>query len=437
MTFAWPLPIHNSKNATGLHARCLGGLMAVLFALGAQYPVSRAAADDYRLSVGDVVSFDFIDDTLPAQELTISSNGELSVPLIGGFKVAGLTVPEALEAMRSTFVERKIFIEPQLSLSVVSFRPIFVLGDVKAPGSFPYQPLLTVEQAVALAGGQSAGGATGEDRVVTAARLRGNLSENEVEIAREAVGAARLTAQLAGRTEISLDDMPSKTRDLVSAQLVELFLENERQILSAEQRSFETRRNQLTAAVAEVKGALANLEQLAEKQKQVIVSAHAEHERAAILSKRGLKTLTDLSSVERDATAQEAHLLEIYNQMSTTRRELGDLQRQLSELTDTRTRTALTALQTHTSQIEQLLASRRTTEEQILLLSSIATEEARKTSTLTFTYRIRRKVDGQVQTLTATLDDAVLSGDTVLVTIDRPETSASTILPSVALQRVP
>lgn len=417
--------------------RRLAGFVAVLLALGAQSPAWTAQADDYSLSVGDVISFDFVDDTLPPQELAISSDGELNVPLIGDFKVAGLTVPEALQAMRTAFIERKIFIDPQVSLSVVSFRPIFVLGDVKAPGSFPFQPLLTVEQAVALAGGQSAGGATGEDRVITSARLRGNLDEVEVDIAREAVGAARLKAQLAGQTEISPGDMPEKARDIVSAQLVETLLVNEREILGSEQRSFEARQNQLTAAVAEVKGALANLEQLAEKQKQVIVAAHSERERAKELNKRGFKTLTDLSNVERDVTAQEAQLLGIYNQMSTTRRELADLQRQLLDLTDNRTSTALTALQAHTAEIERLLVSRRSTEEQLLLLSSLATEEARETEALQFAYQIRRRVDGQMQTQSATLDDAVLSGDTIIVYIDHPGRSTNASPSNAALQRVP
>jgi exopolysaccharide production protein ExoF len=427
----------NISAAAARRSRRLAGLVAVLLALGAQSPAWSAQPEDYSLSVGDVISFDFVDDTLPPQELAISSDGELNVPLIGDFKVAGLTVPEALEAVRAAFIERKIFIDPQVSLSVVSFRPIFVLGDVKAPGSFPFQPLLTVQQAVALAGGQSAGGATGEDRVVTSSRLRGSLDEVEVDIAREAVGAARLKAQLAGRSEISLDDMPPRTRELTSAQLVETLLVNEQAILGAQQRSFETRQNQLTAAVAEVKGALANLEQLAEKQKQVIVAAHSERERAKELNKRGFKTLTDLSNVERDVTAQEAQLLGIYNQMSTTRRELADLQRQLLDLTDNRTSTALTALQAHTAAIERLLVSRRSTEEQLLLLSSIATEEARETEALQFAYQIRRRVDGQMQTQSATVDDAVLSGDTIIVYIDHPGRSTNASLSNAALQRVP
>jgi exopolysaccharide production protein ExoF len=123
--------------------------------------------------------------------------------------------------------------------------------------------------------------------------------------------------------------------------------------------------------------------------------------------------------------------------MSTTRRELADLQRQLLDLTDNRTSTALTSLQQHTAEIERLLVSRRSTEEQLLLLSSLATEEARETEALQFAYQIRRRVDGQIQTHSATLDDAVLSGDTIIVYIDHPGRSTNVSPSNAALQQVP
>jgi len=388
--------------------------------------MGKAAAtetDDYRLTAGDVLSFDFLDDALPAEQLSVSGNGTVNVPLIGAFQVGGLTVPEALSSIRKALIEHQIYIDPKVALSVTTFRPVFVLGDVKAPGAFPYQPLLTVEQAVALAGGQLAGGVTNEDRVVTRARMQGQLQETDVEVGREAVAAARLTAQLAGRPDISEEDLPAKARTIVTSALIATLLPTERQILSAEDRAYVTRRDQLTEAVREVKGALSNLDQLAAKQKDVITSALGEVERARKLNTRGLKTLTDLSGVERDARMQEAHLLEVFNQMSTTRRELGELQRQLAELTDKRTRQALIDLQTHIAEIERLLAARASTEQQIVLLGSLVAEAEQRAGAVVFHYRIRRKVDGAFLTREVQLDDAIRSGDTLLVSVEQPGSS--------------
>jgi polysaccharide export outer membrane protein len=48
---------------------------------------------------------------------------------------------------------RKLLSEPSVVVEIVRYRPIFVLGEVKSPGPFPYQPHMTMLTAVALAGG--------------------------------------------------------------------------------------------------------------------------------------------------------------------------------------------------------------------------------------------------------------------------------------------
>jgi exopolysaccharide production protein ExoF len=400
-----------------LHAGIAVAMTAML--PGFQASAWAADGDDYKLSVGDIVSFDFIDDALPAEQLTVASDGAVTIPLIGSFRVAGLTVPQALGQIRKTFVDRQFFNDPRISLAVVSFRPIFVLGDVKAPGSFPYQPALTVEQAVALAGGQSTGGATAEDRVVTRARLRGTLDESVVQIAKEAVAAARVKAQLANSDTISEADMPAKVKGLMTPSLLATLLPTEQRILETDQHALMTRRKQLSAGIDEVNIALVNLQQLADIQKSVVTSAQADLDRIRGLNKKGLVTITDLSNAERETTSQQSHLLEIYNQASTVRRELSQLQRELDDATQTWTHTALTDLQSHNSEIERLIAVRESTEEQILLLSSLAAEQARTNNTIAFTYQLRRKIDGQTTTKIATLDDPVAAGDTILVSINR------------------
>lgn len=427
----------------GWSTRTIGGVLrgagaaALVIAAvlaGPERAAWSASGDDYRLAVGDVVSFDFIDDTLPAEQLTVASDGSVNIPLIGSFPVAGLTVPDALKRLRQTFIDREFFNDPHISLAVVSFRPIFVLGDVKSPGSFPYQPGLTVEQAVALAGGQSTGGATAEDRIVTRARLRGDLDESVVQIAKEAVAAARITAELANRDKVSAADLPPKSKGLVTDQLIASLIPTEQSILETDLRSVTTRRKQIAAATDEVNVALSNLDQMSAIQKTVIAGAQADLDRVRTLNKKGFATLTDLSNAEREVTTQQTHLLEIYNQASTARRELSQLQRDMEDATEKWKLTALTDLQSHNAEIERLIAVRQSTEEQILLLTTLATEAAeqsRNKTSVAFTYQIRRKVNGQVVTKAASLDDPVAAGDTILISINRPESGLNAALISM------
>ncbi len=45
--------------------------------------------------------------------------------------------------------------EPSVAVEIESYRPFFILGEVAAPGQYPYVPNMTVESAVAIAGGFS------------------------------------------------------------------------------------------------------------------------------------------------------------------------------------------------------------------------------------------------------------------------------------------
>ena len=75
--------------------------------------------------------------------------------------------------------------EPHVAIEVETYRPFFILGEVLAPGQYPYVPNMTVETAVAIAGGytprayrwnaevsRSAGGLTARQKVPTIAPVR-------------------------------------------------------------------------------------------------------------------------------------------------------------------------------------------------------------------------------------------------------------------------
>lgn len=114
-------------------------LLMVLWALAFPMITSMPAqAGDYRLNSGDVLTFDFLDDAELPVTATVSGAGVAQFPLIGGVEVIGLTVPEALAKLRSEYRRRDVLVDPKISLDISTFRPIFVLGEVKTPGSFPF-----------------------------------------------------------------------------------------------------------------------------------------------------------------------------------------------------------------------------------------------------------------------------------------------------------
>jgi polysaccharide export outer membrane protein len=83
---------------------------------------------------------------------TVDGGGYVSVPLAGRVRAAGLT-PAELERSITKHVDGNILKDPHVNVQVATYGPIYIRGEVKQPGQFPYAPGLTIGDAVALAGG--------------------------------------------------------------------------------------------------------------------------------------------------------------------------------------------------------------------------------------------------------------------------------------------
>jgi polysaccharide export outer membrane protein len=133
-------------------------LAALAIAACASVPapsVAQPAADsdaEYRLSAGDKVRVIVFGEETLTGEYVITSGGNLTFPLIGNLPATDKTV-EQLQAAVSTALADGYVNDPRVSIQVVSFRPFYILGEVNRPGEYPVSTGLTLEQAVASAGG--------------------------------------------------------------------------------------------------------------------------------------------------------------------------------------------------------------------------------------------------------------------------------------------
>lgn len=136
---------------------CAGGLLASGCAPHAPVAVELLGGDplnDYRLASGDRLRvIVFGQDTL-SNIYGVNAQGRISMPLIGDVTATGLNTRE-LERQIETRLRAGYLREPRVSVEVDAYRPFFVLGEVNAPGQFPYIVGLTAMKAVAMAGGFS------------------------------------------------------------------------------------------------------------------------------------------------------------------------------------------------------------------------------------------------------------------------------------------
>jgi polysaccharide export outer membrane protein len=113
----------------------------------------QAASGPYSLGPGDVVRLITYGEEQLTGEFRVNDSGQIALPLVGPVQAVGLT-PVALAARVSEALRRNdILRNPSVSAEVLTYRPVFVLGEVNKPGEYPYQPGMTVVQAAAVAGG--------------------------------------------------------------------------------------------------------------------------------------------------------------------------------------------------------------------------------------------------------------------------------------------
>lgn len=117
-------------------------------------PVNASSAERLHLiAPGDAISLVvFGEPDLSIENVRVPESGRVSLPLIGSVAVKGKTTAQVEQNVAALLSEGYVR-NPRLSVTIFSYRPIFIRGAVRSTGAFPYTEGLTVAKAIALAGG--------------------------------------------------------------------------------------------------------------------------------------------------------------------------------------------------------------------------------------------------------------------------------------------
>jgi polysaccharide biosynthesis/export protein len=113
-------------------------------------------AQGYRIAGGDKLKVTVFDEPTLTGEFGVGLDGSLSLPLINAMQAIGQTPGELSAKITSALAAGGYVLSPRVSVEVAQHRPFYILGEVNAPGEYPYIGDLTVEQAIAKAQGYSA-----------------------------------------------------------------------------------------------------------------------------------------------------------------------------------------------------------------------------------------------------------------------------------------
>ncbi|MDF2179796.1 polysaccharide export protein [Aliiglaciecola sp. CAU 1673] len=112
----------------------------------------HANEDQYRIDAGDSIAIVVFNEPELSIKAKIAQSGQIRFPLLGDINVLDKTPDELAHEIEAALVDGYL-VNPDVSVTIEAYRPIFVKGAVKKAGSHPFVFELNVEQAIAMAGG--------------------------------------------------------------------------------------------------------------------------------------------------------------------------------------------------------------------------------------------------------------------------------------------
>ncbi|MFD2236005.1 polysaccharide biosynthesis/export family protein [Aureimonas populi] len=134
----------------------LGLALAALPACASYQPVPPAFHEElngpYHLDSGDRVRVTVFEQESLTNTYAVDQAGFLALPLVGQVPARGKTTGE-IQSVLASRLSDGFLRDPNVAVEVDQYRPFFIMGEVQTGGQYSYVPGMTVQNAIAVAGG--------------------------------------------------------------------------------------------------------------------------------------------------------------------------------------------------------------------------------------------------------------------------------------------
>ncbi len=113
---------------------------------------NKQELDDYLLGTGDIIDIIVYGEPDMSMKFKVGKAGVVNFPYIGEVQISGRT-PSSIEQEIEERLKGDYLVNPMVTINMEMFRLFYVSGEVTSPNGYEYRPALTVEQAIAIAGG--------------------------------------------------------------------------------------------------------------------------------------------------------------------------------------------------------------------------------------------------------------------------------------------
>jgi len=344
-------------------------------------------------------------------EFTVSEDSTLVLPVIGSIDVGRMDGGAlGAEISRRLQVSIGTVDKPDTTVEILQYPPVYVVGDVKNPGTYGFRAGLTVLQALALGGGEiRPGPEQSRDQI----RLVGDLQGFENEVLRASAKIARLRAEMADARVI---DFPSAPQDSAGKALAAEVYAQEEMIFLARRNELDRQMKSLTELRELLNAEIVVLEQKIVAADAGIAADEKELSGVMVLVDKGIAIASRRTDLERALAGQRSDRLDQVTAVMRARQNVAEATRNLDGLHDSRRTAVASELQREQGSLEQTVLKREVTQRLLLDLLS-APSAGLDEETLTFT--IVRKEAGETNEMTALESTPLLPGDVVRVALSR------------------
>ena len=387
-----------------------------IVALAALMTLAPAPARaDYLLGPGDKLEIQV--SAAYKHRATVNADGQIVMPRIGNIKLVGLTLPAAEQRLQEAYRAKNILESAEVLLEVYEYRPFFMDGDVAKPGSYPYQPSITVRQAITLAGGlDMVRFRFGENPFVRAADLRAEYETLAVDRLKLELRRKRVMAELNNERDVDLNDVGGV---LLPPATIKEIAQLERDQFLQHRLAFEKETATLRKAAKEAQD---NLDGLGAESRSENEAARQEERNAAATRAnvdRGVSPAIRLAEVQRDLASAKSRALSTEAQIAAARRILSEAQLQLGRAEENRRTALLTEAQETAMALEKVSASVKASAEKFAVIggarSALYTRPGEEADVT-----IYRRHDQRNEKIAATPETEIVAGDVVEINL-RPQ----------------
>lgn len=385
----------------------LGGLPTPVFADASFVPQTkiRVTVVQWMPSAGEYKRWDAL-----GGDYTVSEDRAITLPVIGTFPIGTLD-NTGLAAEISKRLQAKVGLvqSPVVTVEILDYPPIYVVGDVAKPGEYKFHTGLTVLQSLAMGGGELRS-TTDQQESQEETKLVGTLQEMDQSILQHAIRIARLQAEMSGAKDISFEPSAGMDRTLATAiynQEKAIFLARAT-ALDRQSKSLAELRELLTAEIGLLEEKMKGSEDNIKSAEDQLASVKMLVEKGALVSSRQVDQ-------ERLLTTFRSDRLDLVTAIMRARQSVSETTRSLQGLYDQRQAEVTSELQSEQADFDQLKLKRDLAQK--LLLDTLANRKGSagpgERTPLAFTV-IRRK-NGEISEFSAPDTTELQPGDVVKV----------------------